>query len=74
MKLVTEQSVVTTLSLANSENRTVESTKCVKAASEGFVVGGTKTEAGEFTHMAAIGWPEEDGSRINWNCGGSLIR
>lgn len=72
MKLMIEESVVTTLSL-NPENRTVQITKCAKSSSEGFIVGGSKTENGEFPHMAAIGWQEENGP-IDWNCGGSLIR
>lgn len=64
---------VTTLSL-NPENRTVQKTKCAKSSSEGFIVGGTKTEAGEFPHMAVIGWQLDENSTIDWNCGGSLIR
>lgn len=72
MKLMIEETVVTTLSL-NPENRTVQKTKCAKSSSEGFIVGGTKTEHGEFPHMAAIGWQEDNGS-VQWNCGGSLIR
>lgn len=73
MKLMIEESVVTTLSL-NPENRTVQKTKCAKSSGEGFIVGGTKTENGEFPHMAAIGWQQEKTSPIEWNCGGSLIR
>lgn len=73
MNLTTEVTVVTTLSL-NPENRPVKKSKCVKSGTEGFIVGGTKTEAGEFAHMAAIGWREEDNVTIAWNCGGSLIR
>lgn len=65
---------VTTLSLSNPENRTVQKSKCAKSSSEGFIVGGTKTEHGEFPHMAAIGWQQDEKSQINWNCGGSLIR
>lgn len=73
MKLMIEESVVTTLSL-NPENRTVQKTKCAKSSGEGFIVGGTKTENGEFPHMAAIGWQQEKTAPIEWNCGGSLIR
>lgn len=72
MKLMVEETVVTTLSL-NPENRTVQKTKCAKS-SEGFIVGGTKTEHGEFPHMAVIGWQQEENGPIQWNCGGSLIR
>lgn len=72
-KLMIEESVVTTLSL-NPENRTVQKTKCAKSSSEGFIVGGTKTERGEFPHMAVIGWQQEENGPIEWNCGGSLIR
>lgn len=64
---------MTTLSL-NPENRTVQKTKCAKSSSEGFVVGGTKSEPGEFPHMAAVGWQHDETSPIEWNCGGSLIR
>lgn len=100
IKLVTEETVVTTLSLSNSEDRLVEKTKCLKPSSDGFIVGGTKTEvsllfmivfgvrwgkvvkiffmtslqAGEFAHMAVIGWQEDGNPQIDWNCGGSLIR
>lgn len=73
MKLMIEESVVTTLSL-NPENRTVQKTKCAKPSSEGFIVGGTRAEPGEFPHMAVIGWQQDENSPIEWNCGGSLIR
>lgn len=73
MKLSIEENVVTTLSL-NPENTPVEKSKCRKLSSGGLIVGGTKTEPGEFAHMAAIGWPQEDSSNVDWNCGGSLIR
>lgn len=73
MKLSIEENIVTTLSL-NPENRPVQKSKCRKASSEGFIVGGTKTEPGEFAHMAAIGWQQEVDGPIEWNCGGSLIR
>lgn len=73
MKLSIEENIVTTLSL-NPENRPVQKSKCRKASSEGFIVGGTKTEAGEFAHMAVIGWQQEVDGPIEWNCGGSLIR
>lgn len=52
----------------------MQKTKCAKSSSEGFIVGGTKTELGEFPHMAAIGWQKDENSHIEWNCGGSLIR
>lgn len=73
MKLMIEESVVTTFSL-NPENITVQKTKCAKSSSEGFIVGGTATEHGEFPHMAVIGWQQEENGQIDWNCGGSLIR
>lgn len=74
MQLSIEENIVTTLSL-NPENRPVQKSKCRKAtSSEGFIVGGTKTEPGEFSHMAAIGWQQEVEGKIQWNCGGSLIR
>lgn len=37
----------------------------------GLIVGGVKTNAGEFPHMAAIGWSEL--ATVKWNCGGTLI-
>lgn len=37
----------------------------------GLIVGGTKAEAGEFPHMAAIGY--RISNKIEWNCGGTLI-
>lgn len=73
IKLMIEESVVTTLSL-NPENRTVQKTKCAKPSSDGFIVGGTSAEPGEFPHMAVIGWQQEENAQIEWNCGGSLIR
>lgn len=72
-KLMIEESVVSTFSL-NPENITVQTTKCAKPSSEGFIVGGTATEHGEFPHMAVIGWKQEENGPIDWNCGGSLIR
>lgn len=71
-QLMIEEAVVTTFSL-NPENITVQKTKCAKS-SEGFIVGGTTTEHGEFPHMAVIGWQQEENGPIEWNCGGSLIR
>lgn len=73
MKLTIEETVITTLSL-DPDNQTVQKSKCKKSSSEGFIVGGTKTEVGEFPHMAAIGWQQEGTDQIEWNCGGSLIR
>jgi secreted trypsin-like serine protease len=40
-------------------------------ATTGLIVGGQKTNAGEFPHMAAIG--EKNGENIKIFCGGSLI-
>lgn len=73
VKLTIEESVISTLSLA-PEVQTVQTTKCRNAGSEGFIVGGTKTEPGEFPHMAAIGWRQNSSDEVAWNCGGSLIR
>lgn len=36
-----------------------------------LIVGGTKAEAKEFPHMAAVGFDSPNG--ILWNCGGTLI-
>lgn len=38
----------------------------------GLIVGGVKTKAGEFPHMAVLGWSEPNGD-VNWACGASLI-
>jgi secreted trypsin-like serine protease len=37
----------------------------------GLIVGGIETKAGEFPHMAAIGW--KVGGGYAFKCGGSLI-
>ena len=78
MNRLIEESVVSTFSLIdfslNPDNNTVQTTKCAKPSSEGFIVGGTATEHGEFPHMAIIGWQNEENGPIEWNCGGSLIR
>lgn len=37
----------------------------------GLIVGGIKTNPGEFPHMAALGWSEV--ATVKWNCGGTLI-
>lgn len=73
MNRLIEESVLSTFSL-NPDNITVQTTKCAKSSSEGFIVGGTATELGEFPHMAIIGWQNEENGPIEWNCGGSLIR
>lgn len=38
----------------------------------GLIVGGEKTQVGEFPHMAAVGFRTENGLN-KFNCGGSLI-
>lgn len=38
-----------------------------------FTVNGVEVEAGEFPHMAAIGWLRWNDFAVDWNCGGSLI-
>lgn len=40
-----------------------------------FVVNGVDVKAGEFPHMAAIGWMRWNSNEfvVDWNCGGSLI-
>jgi secreted trypsin-like serine protease len=40
--------------------------------SQGIIIGGENAKAGEFPHMAAIGY-ENLNNEINFNCGGSLI-
>lgn len=36
-----------------------------------LIVGGTKAQAGEFPHMAALGWSND--GKVQYLCGGSLI-
>lgn len=36
-------------------------------------LSGRRVEDGEFAHMAAIGWTDEENGNVSWNCGGSLI-
>lgn len=36
------------------------------------ILGGEQTNLGDFPHMAALGYPTDDGS-IGWRCGGSLV-
>ncbi|KAL1461193.1 hypothetical protein WDU94_013114, partial [Cyamophila willieti] len=44
--------------------------KCDRNA-QALIVGGQKSELGEFPHMAAVGFKTKRG--LSWNCGGSLI-
>uniref|UniRef100_A0A8D8RL55 Serine protease snake n=2 Tax=Cacopsylla melanoneura TaxID=428564 RepID=A0A8D8RL55_9HEMI len=44
--------------------------KCDRNA-QALIVGGQKSELGEFPHMAAVGFRTKRG--VSWNCGGSLI-
>ncbi|CAH0563600.1 unnamed protein product [Brassicogethes aeneus] len=37
------------------------------------IINGVDAEAGEYPHMAAVGYPSDEGDAVNWNCGGSLI-
>lgn len=48
----------------------VDVTEC--DAVMGLVVGGINANAGEFPHMAAIGYPDLNGA-LSFKCGGSLI-
>ncbi|CAG9808041.1 unnamed protein product [Chironomus riparius] len=41
-------------------------------ASQGLIIGGENAKAGEFPHMAAIGYKNLD-NIVNFKCGGSLI-
>lgn len=43
-----------------------------KALSE-FTVNGVDVEAGEFSHMVAVGWLKWNDFAVDWNCGGALI-
>lgn len=70
-KLTTVQNTVITFSLEDPIQQTVEASKC-KYTGGGFIVGGVTAKAGEFPHMALIGWQEDNGPPT-WNCGGSLI-
>lgn len=38
-----------------------------------YAVNGVDVEAGEFPHMAAIGWLKWNNFEVDWNCGGALI-
>lgn len=67
-----ESNVVGSFSLVEEITQTVSKAKCEFNGGGGFIVGGTVTKAGEFPHMALIGWQENDGT-VAWNCGGSLI-
>lgn len=44
--------------------------KCDRNA-QALIVGGQKSELGEFPHMVALGF--KTGRGLSWNCGGSLI-
>lgn len=45
--------------------------KCV--ASVPLIVGGELTQTGEYPHMAALGWIDEEEESVKWGCGASLI-
>ena len=38
-----------------------------------LIVGGENAKAGEFPHMAALGYNEKDNEEPEFKCGGSLI-
>lgn len=38
-----------------------------------FTVNGVDVKAGEFSHMAAIGWLKWNDFAVDWNCGGALV-
>jgi hypothetical protein len=44
-----------------------------KVAAQDHIIGGVKAEVGEFKHMAAIGYFNEETNQTEFNCGGSLI-
>ncbi|KAI5747039.1 hypothetical protein M8J77_010447 [Diaphorina citri] len=50
---------------------TINVGKCDRNA-QALIVGGQKSELGEFPHMAAVGFRTGRGG-ISWNCGGSLV-
>lgn len=49
---------------------TIRVGKCDRNA-QALIVGGQKSELGEFPHMVAVGF--KTGRGLSWNCGGSLI-
>lgn len=71
-RLSVERNIVGSFSLGERINNTIEKSKCAFSGGGGFIVGGTITKPGEFPHMAAIGWTDDNGV-VSWNCGGSLI-
>lgn len=71
-ELGVERTIVGAFSVGERSNNTVEKPKCALSGGGGFVVGGTVTKLGEFPHMTAIGWRDED-NKLEFKCGGSLI-
>lgn len=69
-QLGVKRDIVGAFSVGERVNSTVEKPKCDRSG--GFIVGGTRTKVGEYPHMAAIGWHEDDGT-VQFKCGGSLI-
>ncbi|KAJ6640320.1 Serine protease snake [Pseudolycoriella hygida] len=67
-KLATHSSTIQGLSVFSSHQElTVPS--CTHPT--GLIVGGEVAKAGEFPHMAVIGWTSN--GEVDWKCGGSLI-
>jgi len=69
-ELTKEKFFVNPLSLGSSNTHALSVSKCDSTTP--LIVGGVKTKAGEYPHMAAIGWRGLDGS-LEFKCGGSLI-
>lgn len=68
-----------TLKVVNFGGLTLQPTSTQQHVSEtcdisaGLIVGGIKANSGEFPHMAALGYPDDDTNGIVFACGGSLI-
>lgn len=68
-RLATRSGVFTSLSIMASTQK-VSIPTC--SYSTALIVGGQVTKAGEFPHMAAVGWTNNS-KVVDWKCGGSLI-
>ncbi|XP_045541206.1 serine protease snake-like [Papilio machaon] len=68
---IVTQNVVYSPLVPDESPKSVSTPNCFHSYIE-LVVGGEKATAGEFPHMAAVGWVNIDG-QYKFSCGGSLI-
>lgn len=54
------------------ETEIIKEMKCFHKT-VGLIVGGENATAGEFPHMAMLGYRYTDEEKVSWDCGGSLI-